>query len=529
MADRYDRSAAEREAARLERARRRAEAGAPPPRSFAGEQRYEQDHEDDARIEDRRGWEADTADQGHPGRDGGLAYDDDLTAEHEVVFSDEPTFAHDRAFDHGDGHDRAFDHGEGFGHEPADDGGLGHENGRGADEDPPAPGLPLGGDELAERPSGTRRVSHLQAGPRQRARRERKPRAPRRRASPGAARTGTAWVGRIVSLIALILAAALIWFLVQLFQPFGTSPHGKVTVTVAPHSGSRAIGDQLARDGVIPSGFFFALRATLAGDRSQLRAGTYHLQLGMSYASVLTALTKLPKAAKTTDLTISEGHTRAYVSHLLRRQKISGNYLAATRSSKLLDPHRYGAPRRVSSLEGFLFPDTFSLVDPVKVRTLVTDQLSDFKRRFAGVNLGYAKRKHLSAYDVLKVASLIEAEAASARDRPLVASVIYNRLADGMMLQLDSTTRYATGNFTRPLLVSQLRSPSPYNTHTHFGLPPTPIDSPGLAAIQAAAHPATSKYLFFFSLPCSSRSAFATTYSQFLTLLARDKRTHCPG
>jgi UPF0755 protein len=247
----------------------------------------------------------------------------------------------------------------------------------------------------------------------------------------------------------------------------------------------------------------------------------------MSYGAVLTALTKVPRAAPTTQLTISEGRTRQYVSALLRRQKITGDYLAATRSSKLLDPGRYGAPRSTPSLEGFLFPDTFTLVDPVKVSTLVADQLTDFKRRFAGVNLAYARSRRLSAYDVLKIASLIEAEAASQRARPLVASVIYNRLAAGMMLQLDSTARYATGNFTRPLTVSQLQSRSPYNTHTHFGLPPTPIDSPGLAAIEAAAHPARSRYLFFFSKPCSTNSVFATSYSQFLHLLAVDRRTRC--
>jgi UPF0755 protein len=278
---------------------------------------------------------------------------------------------------------------------------------------------------------------------------------------------------------------------------------------------------------VIAHGFFFELRATLGGDRGDLRSGTYHLQLGMSYASALSVLSKPPHAAPTTQLTISEGHTRAYVNALLRKQKIRGNYLAATRHSRLLDPRKYGAPRDTPSLEGFLFPDTFTLVKPAKVSALVADQLKDFKRRFAGVNLSYARSKHLSPYDVLTVASLIEAEAASQKARPLIASVIYNRLADHMMLQFDTTTQYATGNYTRPLTVSQLHSKSPYNTHTHFGLPPTPIDSPGLASIQAAAHPARTHYLYFFAKPCSNQTVFATSYAQFQHLLAVDRRPHC--
>jgi UPF0755 protein len=384
-------------------------------------------------------------------------------------------------------------------------------------------------DEELEDPevaSGTRRVSRLTGQPKGRSKSKKGRARPvkRRRRPPG---KRTSWLGRIASLVALVLAGGLVWFLIQLFQPLGTSPHGRITVKIHEHSSASQVGKQLAADKVIASSFFFNLRATLAGDRSQLRSGTYHFQLGMSYHDVLAALTKVPKAAKTSQLTISEGHTRQYVGQLLRRQKIKGNYLAETRHSPLLDPHTYGAPRHVPSLEGFLFPDTFTLVDPVKVSTLVADQLKDFKRRFAKVSLGAARRMHLSPYEVLTVASLIEAEASSNRARPLVASVIYNRLKDHMLLQFDSTTRYATGNFTRPLKVSQLRSHSPYNTHTHFGLPPTPIDSPSMASIQAAAHPARTPYLYFFAKPCSNDTVFANNYAQFLGLLQRDRRPHC--
>jgi UPF0755 protein len=401
----------------------------------------------------------------------------------------------------------AWDEDDGFGAHDGDDGGL---------------GAATVNEPVGERPSGTRRISHLE----QRSRRPPAARTPRRRAPSG--RRRHSWRGRLGALVAVILAGALIWFLVELFQPLGTSPHGSVTVVVPPHSSAKEIGNLLQRDGVISHGFFFELRATLAGERSGLRSGTYHLQEDMSYSAVLSALTKAPKAAPTTQLTIAEGHTRRYVAALLRKQKIRGNYLAATRHSALLDPHAYGAPRHVPSLEGFLFPDTFSLVKPVKVSALVAAQLKDFKRRFAGVNLGYARSKHLSPYDVLNVASLIEAEAASDKARPLIASVIYNRLADHMMLQFDSTTEYATGDFSGHLTASELKSNSPYNTHTHFGLPPTPIDSPGVASIQAAAHPARTPYLYFFAKPCSNQTVFASSYAQFQHLLAVDRRPHCP-
>jgi uncharacterized YceG family protein len=289
----------------------------------------------------------------------------------------------------------------------------------------------------------------------------------------------------VLAVVAVIGALAAVWFLVQLFQPFHSTGHRPVTVTIPRDAGVSTIGKILERDGVVSSAFFFELRATLGGDRSDLRSGTYHLRQGMSYGDVLKILTTAPPAAKVSNLTIVEGKTRSQINALLRSQKIRGSYLAATRHSPLLDPRRYGAPRSTSTLEGFLFPSTYQLRDPIGVSALVADQLKTFRQQFNKVNLGYAKSKHLTPFDVLTIASLVQAEAETARDRPLIASVIYNRLRLGMPLQIDATTRFATGNYTKPLTASQLNSGSPYNTRNRKGLPPGPIDSPGLASITA--------------------------------------------
>jgi peptidoglycan lytic transglycosylase G len=327
---------------------------------------------------------------------------------------------------------------------------------------------------------------------------------------------------RGLAVLALVLAAAVIWFCVELFQPFHGSGHGSVTVTIPAHSGTSRVADLLGRDGVIASAFFFELRVALAGDRGKLLAGTYQLKRDMSYGQVLKVLTTRPPAAKVTNVTITPGRTRAQVNALLRAQGVAGSYLAATRRSPLLHPAAYGAPARTDSLEGFLFPDTYQLREPISIPALVADQLRQFRREFATVGLGYARRKHLTAYDVLIIASMVEAEAQTAHDRPLIASAIYNRLADQMPLQIDATTRYATGNYTRPLTQSQLDSPSPYNTRIHRGLTPTPIDSPSLASIQAAAHPARTNYLYFVVKPCGNgEHVFASNYTQFLAEVQR--------
>jgi uncharacterized YceG family protein len=327
---------------------------------------------------------------------------------------------------------------------------------------------------------------------------------------------------RVLAVLALVLVAALIWFLIELFQPFHGSGHGSVTVTVPPHSSSSKVGDILERDGVVASSVFFDIRATLAGDRGKLRAGSYRMKQDMSYAAALKVLTTPPPPVKTTGVTIVPGSTRAQISARLHAERVSGSYAAATRHSRLLNPVAYGAPRRTPSLEGFLFPDTYQLRVPVSISALVDDQLTAFKKRFATVRMGYARSKHLTPYDVLIVASVIEKEAATAHDQPLVASVIYNRLHDHIPLGMDSTTRYEFNDYTKPLTQSQLSARSPYNTRLHAGLPPTPISNPGLAAVRAAANPARTSYLYFVVKPCGNgASVFESSYSKFLHDSAR--------
>ncbi|HEY0391886.1 MAG TPA: endolytic transglycosylase MltG [Solirubrobacterales bacterium] len=218
---------------------------------------------------------------------------------------------------------------------------------------------------------------------------------------------------------------------------------------------------------------------------------------------------------RTITLTIPEGYTRAQTAEIAKAEGLRGSYENATVHSKYLDPAKYGG-KGAKDLEGFLFPDTFELEKHAGVASLVQLQLEDFKRRVAGVKMTYARSKNLTVYDVLTIASMIEHEAGLESQRKLVAAVIYNRLHEGMPLGIDATTRFATGNYTRPLTESELGVDSPYNTRTHTGLPPGPIDSPGLASIEAAAHPAKAGYLYYVAEPgACNKLAFSSTEAEF--------------
>lgn len=167
-------------------------------------------------------------------------------------------------------------------------------------------------------------------------------------------------------------------------------------------------------------------------------------------------------------------------------------------------------------LEGFLFPATYEFLPKTTTRQLVEKQLDAFRRNWAKVDLAFAKSKNLTAYDVLIIASMVEKETIAPDERPLVASVIYNRLKAGMPLGIDATIRYGLGvPGTEPLRQSHLQSDNPYNTRNRLGLPPTPIASPGLASMQAAAHPAQTKYLFFVRKPDGVHHFFTASEAEF--------------
>jgi len=325
------------------------------------------------------------------------------------------------------------------------------------------------------------------------------------------------WLRRIGAILALALAVAACAFAFLLFQPRHGSGSGTVAVNVPAGATADQIGDLLADRGVVRSSFFFSLRARLSGDRSKLRSGRYTLRQGMSYGAALAALTTPPKAAPVVNITIPEGPSRREEAVKLRAAGLKGSYLAATKHSARLDPRDYGAPRSTKSLEGFLFPSTYQLrASQATAKRLVNRQLDAFKDAFAQVSMRRAKARNLSRYDVLIIASMIEREALVPRDRRLIAAVIYNRLKQGIPLGIDATLRYALDQWTRPLRVSELNSGSRFNTRKRDGLPPTPIGNPGLAAMKAAANPADVSYLFYVVKPCGNGAhAFSSTDAKF--------------
>jgi uncharacterized YceG family protein len=189
-------------------------------------------------------------------------------------------------------------------------------------------------------------------------------------------------------------------------------------------------------------------------------------------------------------------------------------YLAATRSPRVPACFRPGA--KVTRMEGLLFPATYEFFRQTTSAELVTEQLDAFCENWQKLDLTYARSKHLTPYDVLIIASMVEKETLSPDERQLVSAVIYNRLHARMPLGIDATLRYGLNiPPTESIHESQLQSSSPYNTRNRLGLPPTPIANPGLASLQAAAHPAHVNYLYFVRKPDKKHHFFTASFKAF--------------
>jgi uncharacterized YceG family protein len=174
-------------------------------------------------------------------------------------------------------------------------------------------------------------------------------------------------------------------------------------------------------------------------------------------------------------------------------------------------------PRVRTNLEGFLFPATYDFLRTTTSFDLAKNQLAAFCANWRRLNLAYARTKNLTPYDVLIIASMVEKETLAPDERPLVAAVIYNRLHAHMPLGIDATLRYGLHiPPTKSIRESQLASNTPYNSRKFAGLPPTPIANPGLASLQAAAHPARVAYLYFVRKPDKVHHFFTASESAFL-------------
>jgi len=310
-----------------------------------------------------------------------------------------------------------------------------------------------------------------------------------------------------------------------LAQTRGGSGGTAVSVTIPVGASTSTIASQLAKAGVIRSPWLFRILARWRGIASSLKPGIYSLRTHMSYSAVFTVLQKGP-AVTFIRVTIPEGRTVGQIAEIVR-DKLGipvATFLAAARDHAFRPDI---VPSSAHDLEGVLFPDTYFFTDKTTAPQVVQRLTDEFSAKVAGLDFTAAAHFHVTPYQALIVASLVEREAKVPGDRAKIASVIYNRLSRHMQLELDATVQYAiylkTGVMPNRITVDDLTIASPYNTYSIAGLPPGPIASPGLPSLQAAIAPASTNYLYYVLSTDGRTHCFATTYNEFLAYKNRTR------
>jgi UPF0755 protein len=341
-------------------------------------------------------------------------------------------------------------------------------------------------------------------------------------------RRGCGRIGLVLLIVAGLLCLTVvgggIWVQRQI-DP-GGSPGDAVTVEVRRGQSTGDIGQALAEKGVITNASIWTWYVRINGG-GNIQAGTYQLQENMSMGEALDALTAGPAAAAGNTVTIPEGLTLTQtLARLVDPENGVEGFTEEELNAALADPSvrsRY-LPQGAPSLEGTLFPETYSLGDEPTEVNVLRQMVEQFDATLDEVDLnGRAQSLGLSPYEVLIVASLVEEETRVPEERAQVARVIYNRIAQDIPLQIDATSCYEKGEVPCQLTQSDLQSESQYNTRRRPGLPPTPIASPGRESIEAALNPADGDWLYYVLDPELGEGRHLFTADEEAFLAAKER------
>ena len=324
-------------------------------------------------------------------------------------------------------------------------------------------------------------------------------------------------VRKLLKLAFLVAAIIAIYIGIDMSRSFLQAP---VDVDIVPGTRAKKIAQQLADAGVIRSRTTFLALYYLNRGRS-LKAGMYSFDHPVTPRDVLGQIFRGESSRQ--EVTIPEGFNRFAIAELLESKRFvkRAEFLQATEGKSLVADLDANA----TNLEGYLFPDTYQFPRHAGAIPIVRIMTNRFRKVYAGLKSSASQRP---IREIVTMASLVETETGNSKERPLVASVFYNRLEKGIRLQCDPTVIYAStliGKYDGTIHQSDLDLDSPYNTYVHTGLPPGPIANPGKASLLAAMNPAASDYLYFvadntgfhkFSRTLAEHSAAVSSYRKGL-------------
>lgn len=334
----------------------------------------------------------------------------------------------------------------------------------------------------------------------------------------------------ILVIIVIFLSISGLYVASKIFLPgHKNSNREPVFIKIKTGLSVKAIADSLSKYGIIDNANDFILTTKLFGNISKLKAGAYYLNRGLSNYSAMKTLVKGEVAG--VKIVIPEGITSYEIASLLsnKLEVDSVKFIALVNNNEFISSLNLNT----NSLEGYLFPNTYSFYWGITPQEIIKLLVKEFHHNFTDSLKTIVLEKGWTVQQILTLASIIEGEAMVDSERPIISAVYHNRLKKGILLQADPTIQYIIPDGPRRLLKRDLASDSPYNTYLYPGLPPGPVNNPGIQSILAAIDPAPVDYIYFvakgdgshiFSRTLNEHLRAKADFDQYRKMINRQKK-----
>ena len=322
----------------------------------------------------------------------------------------------------------------------------------------------------------------------------------------------------LITVVLIVTAVAIVFMSRFIYSNFNYLSPGLVTVEIPKGAGLNSVAARLEDRGVIKDRRFFAVYAIFKQGENRIKAGEYRFETGVSFSGVLEKILKGEVVLRR--VTVPEGLTVLQTAQLLEQNGVFEQEEFITISSDRDFVYEL-LGERLESLEGYLYPDTYTYPKSVLPKEFISSMVARYKSVMAAMDLS---NSGLDEHELITLASIIEKETGAAQERPTISAVLHNRLKRGMRLEADPTVIYGMGEkYTGNITKVDLETPTPYNTYIISGLPPGPIASPGLGSITAALMPSGSDFLYFVAKGDGTHE-FSKTYKEHIKNVRKYQR-----
>jgi len=317
--------------------------------------------------------------------------------------------------------------------------------------------------------------------------------------------------GAIVCLSLILLCLFIFWY--HLTTPLSKGEEEKIFI-VQEGEGLEKIAENLRMERIIGNKWVFVFHVWLEGKANNLQAGKYKLSSAMNISEVARKIINGDVFRDWIKITIPEGWTSKQIEEKLAELEIVNpeEYKFYTVSTESL-PFLIDKPKD-SSLQGYLFPDTYYFEKNTAIEDVVKKMLTNFGEKLTSDLRDEIKKQDKTIHEILIMASILEKEVKSDEDRAIVSGIFWKRIKNKYPLESCATIAYILGTDKWRYSYEDTRIKSPYNTYTNIGLPPTPINNPGLSAIRAAIYPTKTDYNFFLTDPGTGNTIFSKTFQE---------------